>query len=516
MKDMILNFNPEEEMEVKDRLYKKLKEYVEKFNEDDEEIYKQDIDNAHALQWMYENIPLFECPDPIIEEIYYFRWWTFRKHIKTIPGGHVITEFLPDVDWSGPYNSINCANGFHIREGRWLRNSQKIIEDTIQFWLTGEGDAFSYSSWLCWAIWEYCQATGKYEFGISHLDELIAYFEGWKNQFTKEGLYWSIDDRDAMEYSISGSGYRPTLNSYMYGNAVAIGNFAQLAGKKELSEKYYGLAEKIKFSVEKKLWNRDFFQVIPADIDVEKKAFVHCKTMDFQEIPIEHNVKELIGYIPWYFDLPDAGYEKAFVYLCNPYHFLGKKGVYTADKEHPRYRYEVAHECLWNGPSWPYATTQMLVAVSNVLNNYVKEDGEYNIPLKTEEYFSLFKQYADSQYRMREDGKKIPWIDENLDGDTGEWISREILKKNGWKKEKGGYERGKDYNHSMFCDLVITGLLGFIPGEDENLKLTPKIPESWDYFRLEKLPYHGELYCLQYDKSGKKYGEGKGIQIRKE
>ena len=52
MKDMILNFNPEEEMEVKDRLYKKLKEYVEKFNEDDEEIYKQDIDNAHALQWM--------------------------------------------------------------------------------------------------------------------------------------------------------------------------------------------------------------------------------------------------------------------------------------------------------------------------------------------------------------------------------------------------------------------------------------------------------------------------------
>ena len=110
MKDMILNFNPEEEMEVKDRLYKKLKEYVEKFNEDDEEIYKQDIDNAHALQWMYENIPLFECPDPIIEEIYYFRWRTFRKHIKTIPGGHVITEFLPDVDWSGPYNSILCAN----------------------------------------------------------------------------------------------------------------------------------------------------------------------------------------------------------------------------------------------------------------------------------------------------------------------------------------------------------------------------------------------------------------------
>ena len=47
----------------------------------------------------------------------------------------------------------------------------------------------------------------------------------------------------------------------------------------------------------------------------------------------------------------------------------------------------------------------------------------------------------------------------------GTWISRSIL--NRWRAEgkkgvekKGNRERGKDYNHSTFVDLVISGLIG--------------------------------------------------------
>ena len=61
---------------------------------------------------MEENVPRFECPDKELEEIYYFRWWTFRKHIKETPDGFVITEFLPKVSWSGKYNKISSpVNG---------------------------------------------------------------------------------------------------------------------------------------------------------------------------------------------------------------------------------------------------------------------------------------------------------------------------------------------------------------------------------------------------------------------
>jgi len=37
--------------------------------------------------------------------------------------------------------------------------------------------------------------------------------------------------------------------------------------------------------------------------------------------------------------------------------------------------------------------------------------------------------------------------------------------KNGtWDDSKGGVERGKDYNHSSFCNLIISGLKWFCLG----------------------------------------------------
>ena len=85
----------------------KLRNYVKKFNNNDHTHFGQAISNQDAANWMADNIPLFECPDKEIEEIYYFRWWTFRKHIQNTPEGFVITEFLPKVNWSGKYNTIS-------------------------------------------------------------------------------------------------------------------------------------------------------------------------------------------------------------------------------------------------------------------------------------------------------------------------------------------------------------------------------------------------------------------------
>lgn len=50
-----------------------LKKYVDRFNEQDEELIIQHVSNREVLQWMEENIPLFECTDQSIEDTYYFR-----------------------------------------------------------------------------------------------------------------------------------------------------------------------------------------------------------------------------------------------------------------------------------------------------------------------------------------------------------------------------------------------------------------------------------------------------------
>ncbi|MDT8390359.1 MAG: hypothetical protein RRC34_07610 [Lentisphaeria bacterium] len=63
----------------------KVADYVRRFNDGDTELYPQAIPNRDALAFMEANVPRFECPDTILERTYYFRWWTYRKHIKETP-----------------------------------------------------------------------------------------------------------------------------------------------------------------------------------------------------------------------------------------------------------------------------------------------------------------------------------------------------------------------------------------------------------------------------------------------
>src|SRR5690606_30199547 len=78
---------------------------------------------------------------------YYFRWWTFRKHIRKIPDGFVITEFLPDVPWAGKYNTINCPAAYHFYEGRWLRDPE-YLDAYLTYWLTEADNLRRYSFWV--------------------------------------------------------------------------------------------------------------------------------------------------------------------------------------------------------------------------------------------------------------------------------------------------------------------------------------------------------------------------------
>ena len=79
----------------------------------------------------------------------------------------------------------------------------------------------------------------------------------------------------------------------------------------------------------------------------------------------------------------------------------------------------------------------------------------------------------------------------------------------------GGKNRGKDYNHSTFCDLVISGLFG-VKTDGGTLAADPIIPEGWDFMRLSRLPFRGRLYTIVYDRTGEKFGMGSGVRIFEE
>jgi len=225
-------------------------------------------------------------------------------------------------------------------------------------------------------------------------------------------------------------------------------------------------------------------------------------------------VRELYGYTPWYFNLPDPGYEAGWKELMDPKGFYAKFGPTFAEQRHPGFKlsYE-GHECQWNGPSWPLATCSVLTALANLLNNYEQD------VIGKDAYFETLKCYTRSHQLKREDGKVVPWIDENIHPYTGDWIARTRLHdwaKNDpdWAKRKGGHHRGKDYNHSTYNDLIITGLVGLRPRADEVVEVNPLLPAgTWDYFCLDNVLYHGKILTIIWDKTGEKYGKGKGLTL---
>lgn len=487
-----------------------IKKYVDLFNGNDEELYVNSIDNGKVYEWLCEEIPIFECPDKDIEQAYYFRWWTYRKHIRETEKGYMITEFLPKVPWSGEYNEINAAVGHHIYEGRWLKNGDKYLKDYIYFFLNNPQRGHQYSAWLIYSVYQMCTVTGKWDLGDDFLEKICAYYDEWeKTHLLSNGMFWSNDDRDAMEYSISGTtedfrrlkGIRPTLNSYMCADSWAISDFARRVGNEYIENKYLEKHKALKNAINENLWQNNFYRAFHFEDGQENKA---CEQM--VEGWKEKTPRELIGYIPWMFNIPEKGREFVFDYLTDKNCFNSTYGLTTADMSDRRFLYYNEHECLWNGYVWPFATSQTLTAMRNVIMNYNGEKKYRNC------FFELLKQYAKSHMRKREDGFIIPWIDEVRHPLKDEWSSREILKGWGWLKEKGGYERGKDYNHSTFCDIVISGLVG-VRYENDTIDVLPSIPDSWEYFKLDNLKIRDKVYTILYDKSGEKYKKGKGIKV---
>jgi len=470
-----------------------LKYYVDLFNKNDEECYRNDIDNAHAYEWLSEEIPIFSCPDKAIEQAYYFRWWTFRKHVKTTSDGYIITEFLPKVPWSGRHNEINAAAGHHLYEGRWLKNGERYLTDYVNFFLDNSDRGHQYSSWLIEALWQLSCVTGNFSFGTVNLSKLIAYYEEWEHTHgLSNGMFWSIDNYDAMEYSISGTGedlkprrgIRPTLNSYMCADAYAISRFAELAGETEIAGIYREKGDLLRKKINDNLFSDGFY-----------RAYHYSEGEDTDTVFERLNGKqprELIGYIPWAFGIPEKGMETAFDLMRTTDSFYSNQGLTTAERSHPRYLYSVGHECLWNGYVWPFATSQALNSLNAVIRRYSDCDDYKKLFIK------LLKQYAQAHHRVREDGVTVPWIDEVRHPEYDDWSSRTILRDWGWKEGKGGYERGKDYNHSTFCDLVISGLVGVSVSDGGELTVQPNVPEDWRFFTLDRLWVRGKRYRIEY------------------
>ena len=456
--------------------------YADYFNNMEDENIVTDIPNSGASAWMARNIPLFNCPDKDFEEMFYYRWWTLRKHIKRTPVGYGMTEFLVQRSYADRYNLIACAIGHHVMETRWLRDTT-YLHQILNTWYHGnEGKPMQkmvkFSSWNPAAVYEAYKVHGDKDFLLALKPSLEEEYARWQSTNRLDnGLYWQGDVQDGMEESISGGRKkkyaRPTINSYMFGNAQALAAINALAGDQHKADSYSKEAQQQKSLIENKLWNSNhqFFETMRGDTLAA--------------------VREAIGFIPWYFNMPEAGkYDEAWKQVEDEKGFSAPYGLTTAERRHPQFRSHGTGTCEWDGAIWPFASSQTLTAMINYINNYPQP------VVGKETFFKQMKLYVESQHH-----RGRPYIGEYLDETNGAWLM-------------GDRERSRYYNHSTFNDLVITGIAGIRPQADGSVEINPLVPAGqWPYFCLDNVSYHGHTLTVIYDQDGQRYHQGKGLTL---
>ncbi len=455
--------------------------------------------------WYKANIPFLDVPDPQIEQVYYYRWRTWKEHLRyTNPqDGWISTEFLDCCGYAAPYQAINAATGHQITEGQWVRD-QTYGDDYVKFWLTGPGAgakpaddgvnadttdwAHEYSMWLASAAFERATVTGNTSEVVALLPQLEKQFNGWDKQYNAAlGLYWSVPVWDAMEFSASsyassdpyhgGAGYRPTLNSYQYGDALAISRIAALAGNSRTAKQYAAKATSIKNAMQKYLWD-------------PQRKFYYAVARDNNPNLTKLDTREEIGFIPWAFDAALPQDAAAWGQLFDPQGFAAPFGPTTAERRSPVFLKDAGGCCRWDGPSWPFATSQTLTGMANLLNDYPAQK-----VVTANDYAAQLHTYAATQYK---NGK--PYVAEAHSADTDQWIY-------------DGNNHSEDYNHSTYVDPVLSGLMGIRPSTGDELTINPLTPANWTHFALENVPYHGHNITIEYDRDGTYYSVGTGYKI---
>lgn len=490
-----------------------LDDYVRQFREEEASLGLSADEATASLDFLRENVPVFECPDKEIERTYYYRWWTFCRHIRPTPDGRVITEFAGDrqLNWAGPYNTITCAAGHHLMEARWLKDS-KVSDEYARFLfakgiVSGEK---AYVSWLAHALWESAKVTGNARLLTDLLDAFVRNYENWERGWPRlpwplpadgkpfpmglkdNGLFATTDDREGSEYSVGGDGFRPLVNAAMCAEASAIARIAVLAGRQDVAQAFSDRAQRLERRMRELLWNpeREFYTV--RDLSGRQKPS-----------------RELFGYAPWYFRIAGDDSGAAWRFLMRTDGFFAPCGLTDVERSDPKfaidYRDESKSACRHDGPSWPYAESLVLTALANAL-----QDGRRTVGVTRADYAVLLHQYAAGHRLELPGGRRVSWIDENRDPFTGEWIARRIIE---LRKDRGRMGRGRFYNHSTFCDLVLSGLCGIRPEMDGRIALRPLAPVEWDHFRVANLKVRGHEIEVVWDRTGQCFGRGQGLHL---
>lgn len=450
--------------------------------------YKQ---RAEAEKWLADEIPTFDCPDPIWKRCYYYRWFLVRANYAEADG---VPGFYEGK--RGVYRRHITYSAPHIMdEVRWLADGKYAYgqADILGKRREPDGRRFGgYTHWIASTLWgaylvhpdrkrlaellpawqedTMCAFPGKLDTTRPDADYLLAPPNHWVTGMEWQPAWFYFDNYDrTKETRLS----RPDYTAYYYANARAVADALRVLGKKYEAAKFDKLADRIKGAVENVMWD-------------PKTNFFYSVKVGTQEIAW---VRECVGIYPFAFGLPDKNKSAAFSWILTKDDFWGPWPITTCSMRCPMYTPKVKL-CNWNGPVWPHAESIVANAMANGLRDY----GAYGVT--PEKIYQLMDGYTKLQYEDKGTWKK-PNVHEEGNADDGQMYGC------------------PDYFHSTYNDLIIRLVGGLMPRNDDTVELYPVVGAPWDHFRLDRVPYRGHKLSIVWDNrtKGRYAGAPKGYSL---
>jgi len=443
-------------------------------------------------KWLAEQIPTFDCPDPVWKRCYYYRWFVTRVNYMAENG---VPGFLEGR--RGGYGRHITYSAPHIMdEVRWLKDGSYAFGQAEILGKRREPDGRrfgGYTHWIPATLWgaylvhpdkaalakllpawqedTECAFPGKLDSTRPDSDYLLAPPSHWSTGMEWQPAWFYFDNYDRTKETRL---WRPDYTTYYYANARAVANGLRELGDKTEAAKFDKLAERIRGAVENMMW------------DV-KTGYYYSVKVGGTEKPW---VKEVVGIYPFTFGLPAKSRSVAFESIADPAEFWGPWPVTTCTMKCPMYTPKV-QLCNWNGPVWPHAQSLVAHALANGIRVYKSPD------VTPAKLYALLDSYTKLHYE-----------------DKGTWQQPNIHEEG--NADDGAMYGCPDYFHSTYTDLIITLVGGLVPRDDDSVELYPVAAVPWDHFRLDRIPYRNHTLSIVWDsrEDGKRYkGAPRGYSL---
>jgi len=449
-------------------------------------------------RWFADNVPYFDASDLAFKKMWYYRWWLVRFNMTQADTpdlrGYRFYEGKLGFD-----NVISFAVPAQVKELTYLRDPEfglQQVENSYHNLSHGAvvdppGSPYwgqTYSHWIASALAEF-HRVHRIPSDRLHalLPAMASDVRAWMRLYDHDGDGLPERDRpsvtgydlDILSYWFFG-GLKLNLDdeppnlervdfaAFVYANARAVAQLARATGDAALVSEFNTVAARIRRAVLKSLW------------DDTTHFFYPRRTPDHRRAPI----RELHGFFPFTTLLaPDEPrYLQALKKFVDPEEFWARyPPVITSQYHYRRWTWEM--DGLTRNIA-PHPISMGARTLLQVLKHYHQDI------ITPGHFMEVMRRFTELMYPSVNPYNAL-WRP-NAHEYYSKWEPHQSV-----RRPKPS-EISHDF-HSMYCALVVEGVVGLTPRDDAKIELQPAATQ-WDHFVLERLRYHGRDLTIVWDR----------------